>query len=355
MKKVLITGPEFHDYNLSIERAFIKLGFETKVLGYYGGRVSSGTERVAYHLSRDKEGFMEKLRKRFNENLLGLYNSFQPDLVFIVQGSDVYTETIEKMRNAKKVLWMMDSIFGNKGGYGMRHAVDQIFLFEKTDVPRLMEKDKLKGWFLPLAVDEQVYFPTPRNESIDILFVGALYAGRIEMLQKVSEKFKDSVIQVYGHLYSPMRKPMYHFFRKNKHVFTNKIISPSAVNLLYSQSKICLNAHHEQSKHGVNQRFFEISGSKSFQLVDNNPYILEAFSSDEIMTYGSREELFDKIERMLKDDKTRNSMASNAHKKVMTHHTFTHRIKFVLDVVTGVSREWVANRDSNISSNADFS
>ena len=116
-------------------------------------------------------------------------------------------------------------------------------------------------------------------------------------------------------------------FRRNKRVYTNKIIAPSAVNLLYSQSRICLNAHHSQSKHGVNQRFFEISGSKSFQLVDTNPYITEAFEPNEIMTYGTREEMFEKIDRMLKDEKTRNTMAANAHAKVMSDHTFTHRIK----------------------------
>ena len=64
--------------------------------------MSSGPERVAYHLSGDKDAFMEKLRKRFNDKLLALYDSFRPDLVFIVQGSDVYAETLEKMPNAKR-------------------------------------------------------------------------------------------------------------------------------------------------------------------------------------------------------------------------------------------------------------
>src|SRR6185503_17129593 len=118
--------------------------------------------------------------------------------------------------------------------------------------------------------------------------------------------------------YSPLRKPLYHLFRKNKNVFLNKNVTPSTVNSLYNQSKICLNIHHSQSKHGVNQRFFEISGSKAFQLVDDNPYIAENFSTDDITTYGSPREMLEKIGRALKNDEETNVIAERAYKKVIS-------------------------------------
>ncbi len=333
MKKVLIIGPEFHNYNLSIERAFNNLGFESKVIGYFGNQVSSTKERIAYHLASGKESFLKRLRDQFNSRVLQLYYSFKPDLVFIIQASDVYADTIEKMVPCKKVLWMMDTIFGNAGAYGMRNIIDYIFLFENTDVPKLWDADKIRSWFLPLALDEKVYYPVAKTGIIDILFVGKLYENRIELLEKVCEKFKNYTIKIYGNYYSPLRKPLYHLLRKNKNIFLNKNIAPATVNQLYNQSKICLNIHHHQSQHGVNQRFFEISGSKAFQLVDSNPYIAENFSAYEIMVYDSAQELFEKIDMILKEEKKMNTMAEKAYKKVLANHTFTHRIKQMLDII----------------------
>jgi len=131
MKKVLIIGPEFYNYYLSVERAFKNLGFETRAISYLTD-VSSGRDRIAYNLSRDKGAFVEKQKHRFNDEVIRLYESFKPDLVFINQASEVYKETVEKMIGCQKVLWMMDSIFRNKRGYAIRSSIDYLFVFEKT-------------------------------------------------------------------------------------------------------------------------------------------------------------------------------------------------------------------------------
>lgn len=332
MKKVLIVGPEFYNYYLSVEKAFKNLGFQTKTISYETD-VSSFGERIAYHLSFDKAAFMEKKRKRFNDDVLKIYSSFKPDLVFIIQASEVYKETVEKMKDCKKVLWMMDSIFRNKRGYAIRTSVDYIFVFEKTDISRLWDSEKIKAWFLPLALDETVYFPTVKTKEIDILFIGALYEHRIALLEKMCQEFKGYNIKIYGNYYSPVRRPFYHLFRKNKDTFLNKNIPPATVNQLYNRSKICLNIHHTQNKHGVNQRFFEISGSKSFQLVDYNEYIAENFSSEEIMTYRSAQDMLEKIAVVLKGGINTEAIAEKAYNKVISGHTFTHRMKHVLDFI----------------------
>lgn len=332
MKKVLIIGPVFFNYNQSIERAFQNLGFETKVLGYLPGEVRSVKEKLQYYITRNKDLFFEKVKTKFNKEILDVYHSFHPDIVFIIQGNYVFRRTIEVIR-CKKVLWMMDSIFRAKGGYEMRSEVDHIFLFEKTDVDRLWQEEGIKAWFLPLAVDESVYYPTKEEREIDLLFVGALYKNRVELLERIIKRFDKNTIRVYGRYYSPLKKPVHYFTRKNRKEFLNKNVSPGEVNKLYNQSKICLNIHHDQSKYGVNQRFFEISGSCSFQLVDDNPFITDYFSGDEITIYHSEDELIEKIAKFLNDQATAKAIAEKAHKKVMEKHTFTHRIKQVLETI----------------------
>lgn len=332
-KKVLIIGPEFYDYNLSIRDAFTNLGFETKVMGYATGNVRSLGERVRYHLASDKKKFFDKIQERFNEEMLNQYHSFKPDIVFIIQGMGFSAETMHAMKNCKKVLWMMDSLARGKVVRPFVKSVDYVFFFEKTDIEYLWQEVGKKSWFLPLSVDPKVYYPMELKQEIDILFVGALYEHRMKMLGRVAEEFKDKQIKIYGNYYSPLRRPLHHLLRNNKHVFLNKNISPVNVNELYNKSKLCLNIHHSQSKFGVNQRFFEISGSKAFQLVDQNGYISENFTSDEIMTYSSEADMIEKIHFALNNPSRRSEMASNAHKKVMSGYTFTDRIKYVLDVI----------------------
>ena len=333
MQKVLIIGPEFYDYNLSIATAFSNLGFETKVIGYHGSMTTSAKERVRYHLSRDKKDFFEKIKRQFNEDILKTQQAFKPDLVFIIHGGDVFEETVASLKGCKKVLWMMDSITRSKVLYPLTRVVDYNFFFEKTDVDYLWELGKIKSWFLPLALDEKVYFPVPGQRDIDILFVGALYESRIKLLQKITAEFSDKNIKIYGTYYSPLRRPVHHLLRKNKNIFMNRNIRPSAVNLLYNRSKVCLNMHHTQSKYGVNQRFFEISGSKAFQLVDENPFISDYFRDEAIMTYKTEQQMLEKISYALSNPEPINQMAEKAYQAVVATHTFTHRIRYVLDII----------------------
>lgn len=69
----------------------------------------------------------------------------------------------------------------------------------------------------------------------------------------------------------------------------------SEVNNLYSRAKICINLHHEQSKDGCNQRFYEILASESFQIVDYNEYIIKNYG-DKVDNFKTYEELKNEIE-----------------------------------------------------------
>lgn len=332
MKKVLIIGPDFFNYNQSIERAFNKLNFETRVLSYSPGEVISLKDKIEYYSTRNKGAFFDKVKEKFNKQIIDLYKSFQPELVFVIQGNYVFKSTVESMQ-CKKVLWMMDSIYRAKGAYDLRNNIDFIFVFEKTDIDRLWQSDKIEAHFLPLAVDETVYYPMPAKSEIDILFVGNLYQKRMQLLERISDRFKDKVVRIYGRYFSPFKNPVRQFFRRNKNVFLNENLHPSEVNAAYNKSKICLNIHHDQSQYGVNQRFFEISGSKAFQIVDNNPFVKDNFANDEIMTYSSEEDLAQKIERVLNEQVDTQSMKEKAYNKILANHTFGHRIKEVLGIV----------------------
>ncbi|MBL0145315.1 MAG: glycosyltransferase [Chitinophagaceae bacterium] len=333
-KKVLIVGPNFYGYNESVERAFIKLGFSTKVLPFLEKDAENVKEKISFHLTRKKEHFFHQKKVRFNKLFISVYDGYKPDILFIIKGSVFFPESIVYADKSINILWMMDSIFNNPNSYSLRKLVNHLFLFEKTDVDRLQNEESIKAHFLPLALDETVYYPINNSKKeIDILFVGALYKNRIQLLNRLIKHFPDKKIKIYGHFFSPLRNPLKFLFRKNKHIYTNKNVEPDQLNILYSQSKICLNIHHTQSVLGVNQRFFEILGSKSLEITDYKEFVANNFTQDDLLWYKNEDEMIQQIDKALYNYQQMESIKASGYKKVVEGHTFLDRIRYVLDVI----------------------
>jgi spore maturation protein CgeB len=332
-KKVLIVGPTFYGYNQSVERAFNILGYQTKVLNFLDADVEGLKEKITYHLSKSKPGFFEKKRIRYNAYFKKEYDAYQPDILFLIKGSILQPQTVEYARKkCPVILWMMDSIYLNHTSYILRNVVDHIFLFEETEIPKLAAEG-IKAHFLPLALDESVYYPIEKEKDIDLLFVGALYPNRIELLDKIINAFPEKKIKIYGRYFSPLRQPLKYLFRKDKHVYTNKNLPPNELNKLYAKSKVCLNIHHKQSIVGVNQRFFEILGSKSLQITDFKKFIGDNFTENDLLWYRDEKELMKKLELSFVEGTPKNEMVENGYKKVLEGHTFVKRVQSLLKTV----------------------
>jgi spore maturation protein CgeB len=330
MQKVLIIGPNFFGYNESIADAFKNLGWETNVLSYQIGETKGLMQKLVHFFAKDKEAFFEKRKVEFNTLILKTYKAFNPNLVFIIQGNSVFNETLQQMHHCKKILWMMDSIFRAAGAMKIIHSVDNIFLFEKSDIAPLKTEKGIEAHFLPLAVDEKIYYNSNNTKEIDVLFIGALYENRMNVLKKIAAAIPTLKLRVYGRFYSPLRKPLYHLLRKDKAVFTNKNVTPAEANQLYNKSKICLNIHHSQSKYGVNQRFFEVNGSGNLQLVDENEYVQDYFPEMATLTFTDEVDLLQKINHIVSAYNSYDVLKNTICKKVLANHTFTKRIQEVL-------------------------
>ncbi len=332
-KKVLIVGPKFYGYNNSVARAFNILGFETKILNFLDADVEGFKEKVLLHLTQNKEKLFLKKRNNYNTYFKKEYDAYKPDILFLIKGSILTPETVAYAKQKSLVvLWMMDSIYLNPTSYILRNVVDYIFLFEQTEIPKLAAEG-ITAHFLPLALDESVYYPIENKKDIDLLFVGALYPNRIALLNKIVKAFSEKNIKIYGNLFSPWRKPFKHFFRKDRYIYTNKSVPPAELNKLYARSKICLNIHHSQSVDGVNQRFFEILGAKALQITDFKLFMSNYFTTNDLLWYKNEEELMQLIENGLSKYDDINNIRENGYNKVTSEHTFTNRIQQVLQII----------------------
>ena len=340
MKRVLIISTEYYDYFRAVEDSFQNLGWETRVEVFYY-QVMSLWERAVYNIYKLFFGH-EAFPILFNKRVLKSYAKFEPDLVFVFQAVPLTAASMKTLSQSKTVLWILESIFEKEHIYAIRKYFDSIFLYIKSDMPRLLKTDNTEAHFLPCAVDEKVYFPLPKSEEVDISFVGNLNIDRLQseramLLLEVVKRFRDLNIKIYGVLSPDLERRFAEEFPDYRKYFQNTTISPQEVNALYSKSKICINIHGSGRAEGTNQRFFEVLGTKSFQIVNENDFICENFSNREVVTYKDREDLLDKISYYLENKHERLEIAENGYKKVIREHTFRRRVSKVLEVIQGTT------------------
>jgi spore maturation protein CgeB len=333
MKKILIAGPQFFGYSKSVAGAFKHAGYQVTIMEWVEGGIENLREKFEFNLTANKQNFFDKKELAFNNKLIKQYNQLKPDIVFVIRGSVINRATLKHMQGSVIILWMMDSVFLVEKTFKNIDLYNHIFLFEREDISALKTQCNINAHFLPLALDESVYYPVEnRYKPIDILFVGALYDDRIRLLRKITEKFADKNIKIYGVYFSKLRNLNRFLFRKDKKSFTNKILQPTELNIKYSEAKICINMHHSQSVYGVNQRFFELSGAKALQVCDRRGFIEDNFTNDQVLLYSSEEQLFELIEKVLSFYESYEGMKTAVYNEVINNHTFFCRIKKVLKV-----------------------
>jgi spore maturation protein CgeB len=334
VKKVLIIGPLFYNYCKSIARAFEKQGYQVQLVEWVELGIEGFKEKILFNIAKDKALFFEEKKLRINKLVQQKYSSYNPDLVFVVRGSMLNRDTLELMQRSKLVLWMMDSVFLVKETLANIKLYHHIFLFEKVDIPRLESEYGLQPRFLPLALDETVYFPiVQQKKEIDILFVGALYPERVQVLKRLIQAFPGKRIQIYGNYFSKLRNLKRYFFRDDKQYFTNTTLPPSKLNVLYSKTKVCINIHHSQSVYGVNQRFFELIGAKALQVCDNRGFIKDQFKKEDVLIYDTEEELHQLVAKALDPSSDFTAAINSAYNNVVTNHTFNNRIGELLSLI----------------------
>ncbi len=159
-----------------------------------------------------------------------------------------------------------------------------------------------------------------KNNSSDILFIGMLDDNRERILSSLIE-YKLGIWSWNINSYETGLKK----FNRGP-VFGENLIK------ILKSSKIALNIHREYEVSGGNYRLFEIPASKTFQLVDEKQDISKYFKiGEEIITFKNNQDLRNKAEYYLKNEKERNEIALAGYTRVKKEHTLTNRLMSIFD------------------------
>ncbi len=262
--------------------------------------------------------------RRANRAVLAAVEEFAPDLIFVVNGAELFPETVKRIAAKTKIAhWAVDGVNGLKIHLESLGNYDRNYVFEPTDVP-LVPGSR----YLSLGADTRRYFPRKAEKIYDVSFVGSPHADRLPLLEKIAResagKFGFAVFGPFQKVDPATFPHLYACIRKNGKLSHDEIAE------IYSQSRISLNPHHSHSKVGVNPRVFEISACGAFQLCSEQRVLENFFPNGEVPTYRDADDLLGKIAYFLENPDERERLAEAARERTIRENTFAARGKTVL-------------------------
>lgn len=356
MQKALIIGPKFHYFNHCIERAFRALGYDTRVLAYDNPvHPYTWANKVRYKWAKDKLALKRESRALFHLEAEYTFAEYEPDVVFVMNGDMLLPDALMHWRGcleddpqpvrkpAKVALWFFDSFTHIPLCEENIPAVDSVFCYEQTDLPLIEQRYGVKAHFLPQAVDLELYHPLADvQKEYDIVFAGDIFHSqkRRQVIQAVVAHYPKLRIRVWGEYKPWYKNPWRCLTRERKDVYMNRNASAEQLNRDYNRARVVLNVHIEQQKDGANPKVYEIAASGTCQVCDANPYVQQLFPDGEVVFYTLSEtmgeehrfdSLFAAIDHALQHNMS--AQAQTAHRQIIEHHTFVHRIQEVLAIL----------------------
>ena len=180
--------------------------------------------------------------------------------------------------------------------------------------------------YAPYACNPDLYYPLERQKKYDVTFVGQAYRGRPELVQWLKEQGVNIRVWGQGWEEHPALRDI-----------AGGFLPHQAMLEVFAQSKIVLGMSWVSGDGVTLQikgRTFEYAACRAFQLTTHDERLKALFrDSDEIVFYRDRQDLLEKIRHYLSHHDEREHIAQAAYVRALGDHTWTQRLKQILDKI----------------------
>lgn len=232
-------------------------------------------------------------------------------------------------KKIKIILWFPDGVINVGKALFITAGYDALFFKCHHITDYLKNYYQLSAFYLGEAYNPEKNYPILSNEEkykADLVFVGTIHSHRYPIIEKLIALGKYN-IKIYG------TKPAFYLPKDERilRCFTGEYATYEERAKIFKNAKINLNTLHLGEINGVNVRLFEIAGAGGFQLVTYKKEIAEFFElKEEIDTFSNFDELVEKIDFYLKNDKLRMEMAKKSYQKAKDRYTYKNRLEYLL-------------------------
>jgi len=326
-RRVLLISPAFHAYWASVARALEANGFDVRPFVYddYATVGAKARNKLRYELpGRVGSGAGERLRAvEATRRARAALADSGADAVIAIR-SDLFEQSLWDDiddRQLPCILWLYDEV------RRMSHSIDALRRFSivatysKLDEAYLVSNG-VAARYLANAYDPTID-PLPVR-SPTIVFIGARYPERERTIVRLH---RDGVpVRVYGrqwshHPYDRMRTWQWH----RPALPASRDIPRDEAYALMAGAAATLNLHENQD--GFTMRTFEACGVGALQLIDRSDVDELYEPGEQIVPFGSPEELEELCRRAIDDPLWGQRIGNAARKRTLAQHTFTHRME----------------------------
>jgi len=277
--------------------------------------------------------------QHINRKLVGLVKEKEPDVVIVTGGHRITDRTIRTLTDngIYTVLWTIDAPLDFQPIIDAAPCYNHIFC-QGTEAIKLLDTAGIKGaHWLPMACDPDLHrsvelsTETKKQYGNDLVFVGSYYPNRAELFQKLA----DLDLGIWGPGWEKLKSdsPLRRFLKGGQ-------VKPEMWLKIYSAGKIVLATHYQvpENRFPVYQaspRIFEALACGAFVMTDKQKDVVLLFKGDEhLVYYDHPDDLIEKIEYYLKHTSERERIAKKGRSEVLSQHTYVHRIRRLLSIVS---------------------
>ncbi|MEY9096209.1 glycosyltransferase [Paenibacillus sp. RC84] len=271
-----------------------------------------------------------------------------PDFVLVLDAMMLPLDQLELIRSwgIKTAVWLLDDPYYTDVTLKLALSFDYVFTIELNCVSFYTESGCPNVYYLPLAVDSSVYRPkaVAAGNNRGACFVGSGYWNRVQIFNSLTPTLLRHDVHFTGLWWDRLAA----YSKLSGRINLNKWMGPEETADYYNGSKIVINLHRayddeqfNNNSRGIqavspNPRTFEISACGVLQLTDIRNDLSRFYEpGTEIVTYGSAEELRDKLEYYLTHEEEGREIALRGLSRTMREHTFTNRLTDLFRVVFG--------------------
>lgn len=290
-----------------------------------------GIDVYFYSIREMELYFNAKLKRPHNTYLLEdefnlLYSNlqnelfkFQPDLIIDFYGMPKYIiHNSKKYLDTKIAFWYMES-FTRDYAIELQNIYEYDFLFTLYDDFSENNKEKYKDFNkiilgCPVDVVQPEY---SSNKEFSISMFATYYNNRFKFLNN----FKNFKLNLFGAMPNEITFP-------NVKIYNN-FYDFETLTKLANKSQVLINLHSENDdkvifshdKRAINPMTFFIGGTNCLQFIDNRENLASYYNEEEIVSFASLEELYDKLLFFSKNETISKKIIANMNNKTFDKFT----------------------------------
>ncbi len=260
-----------------------------------------------------------------------------PDLVLSMAQAPMTLPVLEHLRKKKflTAMWFVENYRHLTYWRQMAPGYEFWFVFQQgACLDAFRQAGARQVRYLPMAADPDLHCPVSLSEEdrrtfgSDVSFVGAGYANRRQLFPALLQQ--PWSFKLWGNEWDgadELRSVLQLNGARIDTATCMKVFNATTINLnLHSTTGAGLDPQADF----VNPRTFELAACGAFQLVDHRSELRQFFTEQEMVSFQDFEEVPGLVQQWLNDPSARQAMTNAARARVLSEHTYVHRMRDLL-------------------------